>query len=331
MSVRDLSRGSGGSCWLSIVVPAYEEEGNLGLLCTRLDAVLSELSQARGESFEVIVVDDGSADGTWAVLKELCAEHAWLRGVRFARNFGHQAAISAGMAVSSGRAVITMDADLQHPPEVLPELVSRWELGAPVVLTRRLSAPHTSIFKRWTSRLFYHVFSILTEVAISPGSSDFRLLSRSVIHHLLEMQDATLFFRGAVAWLGYEGAEVVEFQAAERHSGETGYTFKKMWRMATQSMLSFSVRPLRIGIWVGITTSALSFAEIGYVLWMAWRGVTVPGWASILGLLSLLFGVLFIVLGIIGLYVANIYLILQNRPNFVISSDTSMDPEFTGV
>ena len=314
------------SLWLSVVVPAYRERDSLGILCERLEQVLVPMAEARGERFEVLLVDDGSGDGTWELIRDLAGARLWLRGVKLARNFGHQAAIAAGMTLARGRAVITMDADLQHPPEVLPQLIARWEGGAPVVITRREDAPNLSWFKRLSSRAFYRAFSWLTQVPIAPGSSDFRLLDRRALTYLMQFHDASLFFRGAVAWLDYEDAEVVEFKAAERFAGVTGYTFSKMWHMAAQSMLSFSTRPLKLGIWLGLLTSALSFLELAYALWMTARGDTVPGWASTLGVLSLLFGLLFLMLGILGLYLANIYTILQQRPHFVVQGDTGWSP-----
>jgi dolichol-phosphate mannosyltransferase len=312
----------GDACWLSVVVPCYDEEGSLPHLCERLAEVLVPLTHERGRAFEVVFVDDGSQDATWSIIQDLCATHGWARGLKFARNFGHQAAIQAGMSAARGEAVITMDADLQHPPELLPELIARWEQGARVVLTRRLTAPDTSAFKRSTSYLFYKLFSLLTEVQITPGSSDFRLLSRRALEYVLRVQDASLFFRGAVAWMAYDDTAIVEFRAAERYAGETGYTFKKMWSMASQSMLSFSNRPLKLAMWLGALMSVLSFVELGYILWMYIQGTTVAGWASTLGLVSLLFGIMFILLGIIGLYIANIYTILQNRPHYLLSEDT---------
>lgn len=310
--------------WLSVVVPAYEEQDSLAHLCTRLDAVLNEMDARYDGRFEVIFVDDGSKDRTWECIQQMNQTYEWARGVRLARNFGHQSALAAGLKLSRGQAVISMDADLQHPPEVLPQLVEAWEAGAPMVLTRRRSSSDLSVFKRSTSRAFYSFFSWLTEIDLKPGSSDFRLLDRSVLEYIFQLQDASLFFRGAVAWLGYEDTAVVEFQAAERYAGKTGYTFKKMWRMASQSMLSFSTRPLKIGLWLGVATSFLSFLELIYILLIYLRGEAVPGWASTLGLLSMLFGVLFVILGVIGLYVANIYSILQDRPHFVISQDTTL-------
>ncbi len=313
---RDPRRPSGIE--LSVVVPLYNEAENLGALLDRLLPVLDGI----GAPYEAILVDDGSRDATWAGISSVAARHPALRGLRLARNFGHQNALLAGLSLASGRAVITMDGDLQHPPELVPELVRRWRNGAKVVLTRRIDGRETGYLKRASSAAFYKIFSVLSEVEMSPGSSDFRLLDRSALEQILRLGAEGLFLRGAVAWLGF-AAETVPFEVAPRHAGASKYTWPRMIRFAAKAIVTYSTKPLRLGIWLGLATSGLAFLELVYIALQYARGFTVPGWASTVGIISLLFGILFIILGIIGLYIAQIHLALQRRPVFLIDEVTA--------
>jgi dolichol-phosphate mannosyltransferase len=302
---------------LSVVVPAYNEAGNIDALVERLDAVLAGM----GVSYEIIIVDDGSADATWSELNSASRRNPRIVGISLSRNFGHQGALLAGLSRASGQAIISMDADLQHPPSVIPQLVDAWRAGAQVVRTLRHDAGITSGFKRLTSRWFYRAFSFLTDIPMAAGMSDFRLLDRRVLDELLRLRNRDLFLRGSVEWLGYRSA-TIEFDVDRRHSGESKYTFSRMLRFAAGAVISFSPKPLKLGIWLGLWTSLLALVEIVYAVVQYLRGNTVPGWASLTAVMSFLFGVLFIVLGIIGAYIARIHDILQNRPPFVIAEST---------
>ncbi len=293
----------------------FNERGNVEPFVQAVTRVMDEL----GEAYEVILVDDGSADGTWDRMLALRHPRVW--GLRLARNFGHQAAIFAGMSAARGAAVITMDGDLQHPPETIPRLVELWRNGSFVVNTRRLDASDTTAFKALTSRWFYSLFSTLTGVAMEAGSSDFRLLDRRPLDALLAMRDADLFIRGQVSWLGFP-QEVVPYQAAARFSGTTKFSLRRMLRFALGAMLSFSLVPLRLGIWAGFVTSALALAELIYIVVRYFQGGTVAGWASMMTVMSLMFAVLFVLLGIVGTYLGKIYEILKARPRFVVSEQT---------
>ena len=290
-----------GTMMLSIVVPMHNEEENIRHFVKRLMKVIDPLAL----SYEVLLVDDGSRDGTWAEIQ--IAEQVFnvIRGIRLARNFGHQAALLAGLRQAKGLATVSMDGDMQHPPELIPELLRAWENGAKVVTTIRTYSNTTSFFKKITSSLYYRVFSFLSEVPMKSGQSDFRLLDRSALDQLLSIRQSDIFLRGAVSWLNYPES-TIRFIAEDRLHGESKYSLSKMLRFARSGVLAFSTKPLQIGIMMGLMTSAFSFIYLIYIVVQHMRGNTIQGWSSTLGLLSLLFGVLFIMLGIVGTYIGRI-------------------------
>ena len=298
---------------LSVVAPMYNEEGNIAAFVAAVEKVVASI----GVPFEIILVDDGSADGTWSQIVAQSKLYPALRGARLARNFGHQGALMAGLSEARGQAIVSMDGDLQHPPELIPELFARWREGYKVVTTERADAEDTSLFKRTTSRWFYGLFSKLTGVSMAPGNSDFRLLDASAVRALSDMNDVDLFIRGSVTWLGFRSV-TLPYRANKRFSGTTKYSLKKMLRFASGAILSFSLAPLRLGIWIGFLTSGLSVMELSYILVQYFRGQTITGWASMMGFMSLMFGILFVLLGIIGTYLGKIFELLKNRPRFLI-------------
>ncbi|KAB2962995.1 MAG: glycosyltransferase family 2 protein [Thermoanaerobaculia bacterium] len=298
---------------VSVVAPLFNEAENVARLVAELLAVLRPL----GEPFEIVLVDDGSSDETWQRIQDAARPEPAVRGVSLLRNFGHQSALLAGLAQASGRAVISMDGDLQHPPALIPELLAAWREGARVVNTRRLDSEDTGWFKRWSSRAFYRVFSALSGIDLPPGSSDFRLLDAEIVDAVLKTRDPEPFLRGLIHWLGGPAATVA-FRARPRHAGLSKFDLRRMARLSVQGLVSFSTVPLRLGIWAGLFTSALAFAEILYILVQYARGQTVPGWASALTVVSFMFGVLFILLGILGTYLASIHQAIRNRPLYLV-------------
>jgi polyisoprenyl-phosphate glycosyltransferase len=298
---------------LSIVAPMYNEEGNISAFVTAVEKV----ALGMGVPFEIVLVDDGSSDRTWQQIVEQSKLHPALRGARLARNFGHQGALMAGLSEARGQAIVSMDGDLQHPPELIPELFARWREGYKVVTTERTDAEDTSLFKRTTSRWFYAVFSRLTGVSMAPGNSDFRLLDESAVRALCAMNDVDLFIRGSVTWLGFRSV-ALPYRAAKRFSGISKYSLKKMVRFAAGAILSFSLAPLKLGIWIGFLTSVFAVFELGYIIVQYFRGQTVTGWASMMAFMSLMFGILFVLLGVIGTYLGKIFELLKNRPRFLI-------------
>lgn len=308
-----MTRQGASEPYLSVVVPLFDEADNVAAL---VKALIDEVSQGE-TTYELLLIDDGSRDATWPGIQQASSQNAHVRGIRLARNFGHQHALLAGLSLSKGQVIITMDGDLQHPPSLIPELLRSHGEGYLVVNTRRDDVEISSYFKRTTSALFYKVFSFMTDVPMEPGSSDFRLLDRTVLDQLIQLKDVDLFLRGAVEWLGFPST-VIPYTANPRFSGTTKYSLKRMLKFAKGSIISFSTKPLILGIWLGVSTSALAFLEILYILYRVYTGRPVEGWASTVGIVSFLFGVLFIMLGIMGTYLSRIHVALQNRPRYIV-------------
>jgi len=308
-----MSRSNQINNYLSIVIPLFNEDSNVDFLLKSLEDNIKPLEV----TYEIILVDDGSNDNTWEKISYASNVNPNVKGIRLARNFGQQNALLAGLSNAKGQAIISMDGDLQHPPMLIKKMLESHKQGNLVVNTYRDDYEVAGFIKRRTSSFFYKLFSFLTDVQIEAGSSDFRLLDRAVLNHLLELKDVDLFLRGAVNWLGFPST-TIPYTALKRFSGRSKYNLSKMMNFAKGSLISFSTKPLVLGVWLGIITSTLSFLEIVYMLIQVANGKTVPGWASTVGIVSFLFGVLFIILGIIGVYIARIHTALQNRPRFVI-------------
>lgn len=305
---------------LSVVIPLYNEEENILFLIQRLNLALEKI----GLSYEIILIDDGSDDKTWHTIQLVCHDYLAIRAARFSRNFGHQHAIFAGLRLAKGRGIISMDGDLQHPPEVIEELVNEWRSGVKIVNTIREDRKTAGPFKRFFSNLFYKVFSILSDVSLEQGSSDFRLIDSDVRDEIISFGDVDVFLRGAIQWVGFNVKEI-KYDADIRHHGSSKFTLGRMIRLASGAIISYSTVPLKIGVWIGAITSILSFMELGYIFYIYTQGVAVPGWASTLGITSLLFGVLFFNIGIIGIYLARIHKSLQGRPPYIISENYSFE------
>jgi len=300
---------------LSIVVPVFNEAGNIEKLCSELIPVLERLHV----EWEVIFCDDGSDDATWKIIDLLHKNDERIKGIRFSRNFGHQYALFAGMQHASGRAVITMDGDLQHPPELLPKMLERWRAGDKIVHTVRVYNNKQGIFKRVTSSVYYRLFTFLSGVKMESGMADFRLLDRQVLDELLKFKEEGLFLRGIVHWVGFQSSKL-NCQCGERFSGEGKYSLKKMLKLAWTGITSFSLVPLRVSIIIGVLTSLLAFSEMLYAIYAKlFTDTAVPGWASGVAVVSFLFGILFIMLGVLGEYLGRVLIESRSRPRFLIS------------
>jgi glycosyltransferase involved in cell wall biosynthesis len=297
---------------ISIIAPAHNEEESLPAFVANVTANLAAINH------ELIVVDDGSTDRTWATIQRLQEQYPNLRAIRFTRNFGHQSAILAGLAQSRGRAVIMMDSDGQHPESLIPELIKRWEEGYDVVQAVRVRTADEGFLKKITSNVFYRILVRLSGVDVPHGSADFRLLSRNAVNAVLQSAGSQLFLRGLIPWMGF-GTQYVSFEAGRRVAGTSSYTWKRMLRLSVDGLMTFSIIPLRLAIALGMFISVLSFLYLVYIVVVWATNIhVVPGWASMTGLLSLLGGIQLLTIGVVGEYLGRLYISNLNRPHFVV-------------
>lgn len=300
----------------SVVVPLFNEEEVLPETIRRLTAVMEGI----GESFEVILVNDGSRDGTMRIVREACAADPRFKLLSFSRNFGHQTAITAGMDHAAGRAVVVIDADLQDPPEVIAEMAARWREGYEVVYGRRLKRRGESAFKRLSARVFYRILHSLSTVDIPVDVGDFRLIDAKVRDALLAVPEHNRYVRGLISWLGFRQTDVA-YEREKRYAGVTKYPLRKMVRLAADGITSFSYKPLKAGIAIGLGLSAfaLLFAVFIFISRLAGWVFMEPGWASMMCVMLFFFGVVLIMLGIIGEYIARIFEEVKGRPLYIVS------------
>ncbi len=297
---------------ISLVVPVYNEAPNVDPLLERLLTVLRGL----GEPFECIFVDDGSRDGTAARLAAWTPRAPEIRVVSLSRNFGHQAALVAGLEHARGQAVITMDGDLQHPPELIPQLVERWRAGFDIVQTVRSDPAEASLAKRVGSGAFYRVLSLVARIRVTPGAADFRLMSREAVQAFLACRERVRFNRGLVQWIGFTQCEL-PYTAAQRYAGRTKYSYRAMLRLAGDAIFSFSSVPLRLAGLAGACVSLAAAAYLIFVLWSYFRGRTIEGWSSTLATLLILGGMQLLVLWILGEYLGRAFEELKQRPIYI--------------
>lgn len=300
---------------LSIVVPCYNEEAVIRDTHRRLKKVADEVPDM---TLELVYVDDGSQDDTLDILKELHAADDGVRVISLTRNFGHQAAISAGLEHASGDAVVQIDADLQDPPEIIPDMVARWKEGVDVVYGQREEREGESKFKLMCAKLHYRLINRLSDVPLPVDTGDFRLIDRRVVSALLAMPERDRYLRGMVAWTGFR-SEAVRYVRAPRFAGVTKYPLKKLMRLSADGIISFSLVPLRLAIWMGFAVASLACIGIVYAVIVrlatdAW----VQGWAILFTALLFLGGVQMIFLGVIGEYLGRIYMQSKQRPLYFI-------------
>jgi polyisoprenyl-phosphate glycosyltransferase len=299
----------------SVVIPLRNEEGALPVLAERLTATLESLD----DEWEVILVDDGSDDGTYGLAVELHTRDPRFKVVRLSRGFGHQLALSAGLDLARGDAVITMDGDLQHPPEVVPELVARWKEGNEIVFGVMTARPGEGRFKDWTAKTFYRLLARLADIDVRAGAGDFRLVDRRALEAVRAMRESNRYLRGMFSWVGFRQTGVPYVHPA-RTIGKTKYTPFRMVRLATDAVIGFSSRPLRLGLNIGFVVSFLAIlfgvsSVIGYLTGQ----FTPPGWTSLAVLVGIVGGIQLIVLGVIGEYIAHIFDEVKRRPLYVVS------------
>lgn len=306
---------AGRGSTLSIVVPCYNEEAVIRDTHQRLKKVADAVPDM---TLELVYVDDGSQDDTLNILKDLHADDDGVRVISLTRNFGHQAAISAGLEHASGDAVVQIDADLQDPPEIIPDMVARWKEGVDVVYGQREEREGESKFKLMCAKLHYRLINRLSDVPLPVDTGDFRLIDRRVVSALLTMPERDRYLRGMVAWTGFR-SEAVRYVRAPRFAGVTKYPLKKLMRLSADGIISFSLVPLRLAIWMGFAVASLACIGIVYAIIVrlatdAW----VQGWAILFTALLFLGGVQMIFLGVIGEYLGRIYMQSKQRPLYFI-------------
>lgn len=298
---------------ISIVIPVCNERGNLPLLMEEIKTVFSQLAY----DYSLIFVEDSSTDGTLEYIKDCAQKTNNIFYVALTKSFGHQNALKAGLDRSRSDAVIMMDGDLQHPPALIPSLIKEWENGNDIVYTIRNDHKEISKMKKLTSNLFYEVINNLSEIELEPGTADFRLMSKRVVEVFSQFTEADIFMRGMIKWMGFQQIGI-EYTAANRSSGISKYTVKKMMRLALQGITSFSTKPLYIAAYLGLFFSVCSILYIPYIVISLVTGHYVSGWASMIATIAFFGGLQLMILGIIGIYLGKLFMQSKNRPHYIV-------------
>lgn len=303
---------------VSLVIPCYNEAENIPALLARIKGALKACDH------EIILVNDGSRDATQQVIESAAMEDHRIKYISFSRNFGHQAALKAGIEHAEGDCIVTLDADLQKPPESIPDMVALWQKGYDIVTAVCRNEGQTSGLKRRSSAAYYRLLSWLADHEVVPGGADFRLIDRKIVNIIRGISGQNLYLRGIFSWMGYPQT-VIHYREEKRRFGKTHYSLGKMLNLASNGITSFSIKPLRFALTVGVFFALLAFAYGVYAVILVWLGKTVPGWASLVASAVFLSGIQLTVLGVIGEYVGKIYRELSQRPNYLISK-TNISP-----
>lgn len=308
---------------ISVVIPMYNEEEVVMTSYLKIKKVLEELKQY---DYEIIFIDDGSKDGTFNLLEEIAQENKKIKILSFSRNFGHQVAVTAGIRYVTGDAVIIMDADLQDPPELLPEMIALWEEGNEVIYGQRKLRKGESAFKLLTAKMFYNTLNVLSDVEIPKDTGDFRLVDRKVIDVINLMPEHNKFLRGLFSWVGFKQKAYL-YERQERKAGKTKYPFRKMWKLASDGIISFSTKPLKIVGGLGFIAIILSIGILMYSLvsYAFHLNHLTPGWTSIMVAITLFSGVQLLSIWIISEYMARIYDETRNRPEYIIDKKINIE------
>ncbi len=301
---------------VSIVLPAHNESGNVNIIIERIDSCFPH----DRFDLEVIFIDDGSTDNTLQKIENLQYGNSGIFYIELSRNFGHQNALKAGLDSANGDCIISMDCDLQHPPELVCKLLEKWEEGFDIVYTRREESKDLSYMKRKTSNLFYSFVSWLANIKIEKGTSDFRLMDRRVADVFSRFKENDLFIRGLIKWVGFRQV-AIDYYPGDRHSGCSKYTFRKMVHFAFDGITSLSIRPLYMAVYLGFILSLLSFLYLPYVMWSYYySGHYAYGWGSVILTVVFFSGLQLCVLGIIGIYIGKMFMQVKDRPLYIIKS-----------
>jgi glycosyltransferase involved in cell wall biosynthesis len=305
---------------ISVVIPVYKAEGCLEELYRRLKASLETIA----DDFEIVLVEDCGGDRSWPMIVDLAHRDLRVKGIQLSRNFGQHYGITAGLDHCDGDWVVVMDCDLQDRPEEIPRLYAKAQEGYDVVLARRGRRNDPPI-KRATSWLFYKVFSYLADVDYDGETGNFRIVSRKVVSSFRVMRERLRFFGGLISWMGFPTASI-DVQHDERFVGQTSYTFQKLWKLASETIIAYSDKPLRLSIRFGFTVSALAFAYGGYIVYRAMvHGTSITGWSSLIASLYFLGGIIISILGILGVYLGKAFDETKRRPLYIISHATFYD------
>lgn len=307
----------------SVVVPAYNEEEVIGETYKRLSKVMLGM----GETYELVFVNDGSRDRTAELIAEYCETDSAVRLVNFSRNFGHMPAISAGMAHARGEAIFIIDADLQDPPEIFPQMAEKWREGYHVVYGQRKKREGESFFKKVSAKIFYRFIRRMTSVDLPVDTGEFRLIDRKVCDAVNRLPEKHRYIRGLVSWVGFKQTAVM-YVRQERFAGQTKYPLRKMIAFAIDATAAFSYKPLRIATTLGFLISIGSFIHIAIILfqWL-FTSTTIPGWASTISVVLLMQGIVLMILGIMGEYIGRIYAEVKNRPSYIVQEIIGHDDD----
>jgi len=299
---------------LSIVVPVYNEEGVTKIFLSEITKVLTQVNK----NYEIIFINDGSKDNTLEELKILKKEYVNIKIVNLSRNFGKEAALTAGLDVSEGRAIIPIDVDLQDPPELIFEMVKKWEEGYDVVLAKRADRTSDTFLKRFTANIFYKLHNKISHIKIPENVGDYRLFSRKVLDAIKLLPENQRFMKGIFSWVGFR-TTTIEYTRVERVAGKTSFNGWKLWNFALEGITSFSTLPLRIWLYIGGIISFLSFLYGSFIIIKTLVfGIDLPGYASLLSIVLFLGGIQLIGIGILGEYLGRIYMETKNRPSYII-------------
>ncbi|WP_423479036.1 glycosyltransferase family 2 protein [Priestia megaterium] len=298
----------------SIVVPVYNEEEVIHETYRRL----TEVMRSTKEAYELLFVNDGSKDRTAEIIKEYSEQDPAVVLLDFARNFGHQIAITAGMDYARGEAVVVIDADLQDPPELILEMIEKWKQGFDVVYAKRTKRKGETYFKKQTAAMFYRFLRAMTDIDIPLDTGDFRLLDRKVCNQMNSIQEKNRFVRGLVSWVGFKQI-AVEYERDERLAGESKYPLKKMLKLSMDGITSFSYKPLKLASYAGVTLSGIGFIYLLVVMYLKlFTDSTITGWSSLIVIQLFFSGIILIILGMIGEYIGRIYDETKNRPLYIV-------------
>ena len=297
---------------ISIIVPCYNEADNIFPLVASIKKVLQPYN------YEIILINDGSTDATQQLIELIAEEMTKVKYISFSRNFGHQAAIRAGIDYAIGDCIVTMDADLQHPPVSIPEMIRLWGKGFDIVTATRISNGKQSLFKKLSSKSYYWLFSKISDQKVIVNGADFRLFDKKIGEIIREMPEKNLYLRGLFSWVGFKQT-TIKYKECARTLGHTKYTTKKMFQLASNGITSSSVKPLRLAISIGVSFAFFAFCYGVYAIIVMAMGLTVSGWASIIATIVFLAGIQLLVLGVMGEYIGKLFIASKQRPHYLIA------------